>query len=438
MPHRLIFLLVLMVALLGATTKTQAQEILTLEEAVRLALEQNYDIKLVNNDLIIDRNNVNRANAGMLPALNAQLTDNNTLQNSSQTRATGEVTERKNARGSNLNYGVSLSWTIFDGFRMFARYDQLKELQKLGEAELQQTILTRVGDVVSTYYELVNQQNQLQAYDSAVAISRLRLQTAQNRFTIGKAARLEVLNAQVDLSTDTTNLLQQQVLYRNTEIRLNELLARDVNLVFRVPEELNIDDKLTLPQLTALAAQQNPVLRAALINKRIAELELKQVKANRLPAITLNSGYNFNRSEAALGFATLNTGRGLNYGVAASVNVFNGFLQRRNEQNATTLIDNAQLQYERTNLNLNAQLATAYQSYLTSLTLVTLEENNQKIAKQNLNITLDKYRLGSIAPVEFRDAQLNFVNARVRFNNAQYVAKLAEISLKEIAGALNL
>lgn len=438
MLHRLIFLLVSVIALFGATTKTRAQEILTLEEAVRLALEQNYDIKLVNNDLIIDRNNVNRANAGMLPALNAQLINNNTLQNSSQTRATGEVTERKNARGSTLNYGVGLSWTIFDGFRMFARYDQLKELQKLGEAELQQTILTRVGDVVSTYYELVNQQNQLRAYDSAVAISRLRLQTAQNRFTIGKAARLEVLNAQVDLSTDTTNLLQQQVLYRNTEIRLNELLARDVNLVFRVPEALVIDDKLTLPQLTALAARQNPALRAALINKRVAELDLKQVKANRLPAITLNSGYNFNRSEAALGFATLNVGRGFNYGVAASVNVFNGFLQRRNEQNAATLIDNAQLQYERTNLTLNAQLATAYQSYLTSLTLVTLEERNQKIAKQNLEITLEKYRLGSIAPVEFRDAQLNFVNARVRFNNAQYVAKLAEISLKEIAGALNL
>jgi outer membrane protein TolC len=170
----------------------------------------------------------------------------------------------------------------------------------------------------------------------------------------------------------------------------------------------------------------------------VAELELKQVKANRYPTINLNTGYNFNRSESALGFATLNTGRGLSYGVSASVNIFNGFLQRRTEQNASTLIENAQLQYEQTNLNIKSQLATAYQTYLTSLTLVTLEENNQKIAKQNLDITLDKYRLGSISPVEFRDAQLNYLNARVRFNNAQYLAKVAEISLKEIAGALNL
>jgi outer membrane protein TolC len=437
MQHKFIFLFSLFLSVLSIDN-SQAQEILTLEDAVKIALEKNYDIKLVANDLKIDQNNVNRANAGMLPSLDATLTNNNTLQNSSQTRSTGEVTERKNARGSNLNYGAGLSWTIFDGFRMFARYDQLKEFQKLGEAELQQTILARVGDVVSTYYEIVNQQNQLRAFDSAIVISRLRVQTAQNRFIIGKAARLEVLNAQVDLNTDTTNLVRQQELYRNTQIRLNELMARDVNIVFKVPNELFIDNKLTLDQLNTLAMQQNPTLKAALINRRVAELELKQVKANRYPTINLNTGYNFNRSESALGFATLNTGRGLSYGVSASLNIFNGFLQRRTEQNASTLIENAQLQYEQTNLNIKSQLATAYQTYLTSLTLVTLEENNQKIAKQNLDITLDKYRLGSISPVEFRDAQLNYLNARVRFNNAQYLAKVAEISLKEIAGALNL
>ncbi len=433
-----VFVFLVTLLLFFYTLPGKAQEILTLEDAVRIALEKNYNIKLVANDLVIDKNNVNRANAGMLPVLGANLTNNNTLQNSSQTRSTGEVTERKNARGSNLNYGTSLSWTIFDGFNMFARYEQLKELQKLGDAELKQTILTTVGDVISTYFELVNQQQQLRAYDSAIIISRLRVQTAQNRFTIGKAARLEVLNARVDFNTDTTNFVQQQALYRNTQIRLNELLSRDVNLVFSVPNELFIDNKLTLASLSELATRQNPALKVALVNKRIAELDLKQVKANRYPTINLNTGYNFSRSEAALGFATLNTGRGLNYGVSASVNLFNGFLQRRNEQNAETLIQNAQLQYDRADLNIKSQLATAFQTYQTSLTLVALEENNQKIAKQNLSITLDKYRLGSIAPVEFRDAQLNYLNARVRFNNAQYVAKLAEISLKEIAGDLNL
>src|SRR5688572_14883631 len=189
-----------LVILLISGTTSHAQELLTLEDAVKIALERNYDIKLVSNDLRIDKNNVTWGNAGFLPRLDATLSTNNTLQNSTQTLSNGTTQERNGARNSNRVYGVGLNWTIFDGFGMFARYDQLEEFQKLGEKELQQTVLTRVSDVMNTYYDLVNQQQQLMAYDTAVRISAQRVELAQNRFTIGKASRLEVLNAQVDFN----------------------------------------------------------------------------------------------------------------------------------------------------------------------------------------------------------------------------------------------
>jgi outer membrane protein len=438
MKRRVAFLILTVWAVSLNPIHTAAQEVLSLEEAIKIGLEKNYSIKLVSNNLEIDRNNINLANAGMIPAVTGNLTNNNAIQNSSQTRATGEVTERKGARNSNLGYGVGLNWTIFDGFGMFARYEQLKELSKLGEANLQIQVISTVADITNVYYNLVQQQYQLKAFRSAIDISRYRVTTAQSRFQIGKAARLEVLNALVDLNTDTTNLLRQQELYRNTQINLNEILAREVSTVFKVVDTITIDRTLTLAQLSGLAQDQNPSLRAALVSRRIAELDLKQVRANRFPAIDVNTGYNFSRSESALGFATLNTGRGFNYGLSASVNIFNGFLQRRREQNAGTLINNAQIDFERVNHSVKAQLAAAYQTYQTNLSLVGLEENNQKIAKQNLDITLDKFRLGSITQIEVREAQLNYINAQVRFSNAQYQAKLAEIALKEITGSINL
>ncbi|WP_181305866.1 TolC family protein [Rufibacter sp. XAAS-G3-1] len=429
--------LFLLTLFLGAS-EAKAQEILTLEDAVRIALERNYDIKLSANDARIAENNVSRGNAGMLPNVSGTLTNNNTLQNSSQTRSDGQVNEVSWGQGSSLNYGVGLNWTVFNGFAMFARYEQLQELEKLGEANLKLTILTRVGDVTSTFYELVQQQHQLKAYDTAISLSRLRVTTAQNRFEIGRAARLEVLNAQVDYNTDTTNFLRQQELYRNTQIRMNELLVRDVNIQFRVPDAITIDDQLTLEGLSSQAAQLNPSLKAAVLNRRIAELDAKQVRANRYPVVGVNTGYNFNRNRSALGFSTLSTGNGLTYGVSASLPIFTGFNQRRLEQNANILINSAQLQLEQVNQNINAQLASAYQTYLTNLSLVRLEENNQRIARQNLDITMDKYRLGSITTVEVRDAQLNYVNATVRYSNALYLAKIGEVALKEIAGTLTL
>lgn len=431
--------LVLMVfsAIIFGKNDVNAQETLTLQDAIKITLENNYNIKLIKNELEIRDNNATLANAGMLPMAGASLTNNNTILNTQQTLQNGTEQSRNGAKNSNLQYGVFLNWTVFDGFGMFARYDQLKELEKYGEVNLQLTILSRVADVVNVYYELVQQQQQLQAYDTAVAVSRFRRRIAQSRFEIGKAARLEVLNAQVDFNTDTTNLLRQQALYYNTQTQLNELMGRDVNIRFRVSDDVKIDENLALDALLAQANKQNPALQLAQINRRIAELDLKQTKAGRYPTVTLNSGYNFTDNRSALGFATHSTGRGPYYGVTASINLFNGLQQWRNEENASILINNAQIQYEQQKLTINSQLSAAYQTYQTNLALVELEEANQKIAFQNLDITLEKFRLGSIAPVELRDAQLNYIDATVRFSNAKYQAKLAEVQLKEIAGNMN-
>lgn len=283
--------------LAGFFTSAQAQEILTVDEAVQIALKNNYDIKIASNDSEVSKTNKSIANAGMLPKIDATLTQSNTIQNTKQTQATGEVRELENAKNNSLVYGVNLGWTVFDGFRMFARYDQLKSLEKQGEVQLKMTVLTKVSDVMTTYYDLVQQQQLVQALDTTIVISKQRLKTAENRFTIGKASKLEVLNAQVDLNTDLSNLLKQKEIFETTKIRLNELLARDVATDFKVVETVAVDDTLKLVDLNALVEKQNPQLQLALINKTVTELELKQVRANRYPTVKLNTGYNFNRSD---------------------------------------------------------------------------------------------------------------------------------------------
>lgn len=415
-----------------------AQELLTVEDAVKTALKNNYDIRIASNELKIDQQNVSLANAGILPSVNGVLTENSSILDTKQTQQDGSIRELDGAKNMNLSYGVALNWTIFDGFRMFARYDQLKELEKLGDAELKLSIFTKVSDVIETYYDIVQQKQQLQALDTAIVISNLRVTTATNRYQIGKAAKLEVLNAQVDINTDTTNLLRQKELLANAKILLNELLARDVNTPFDVVMEVTIDESLLLPELIDLAEKQNPQLQAQIINKRVTELQLKQVKSTRLPIVSISSGYNFTRSESSLGFARQSNGQGLTYGVNASIPIFNGGLQNRNERIAKIQVENSKLLVEQQTQLLRSQLSSAYQTYLTNLQLSKLEAKNEEIARENLDITLAKYRIGTIAPLEFREAQLNYVNAKVRNSNAQYEAKVSEISLKELAGNLPL
>lgn len=414
-----------------------SQEVLTLEEAVKIALENNYEIKIAKNNLKIDETNNNLANAGMLPSVNANLINNNSLLNTSQTQSDGSLRTLDNAKNFSINYGVSLDWTVFDGLKMFARKDQLNTIELQGKAELQASILTKISNVYTTYYDLVQQQQNMASIDSAIVISNQRVTTAQNRFTIGKASKLEVLNAKVDLNSDISLLLNQKETYKNTKTKLNELLVRPIETEFKVVEEIYYDENLNYDELKTKALNQNPQLQAQILSKKITDLNLKIVKSNRYPIVRLSSGYNFNRSEASLGFITQSSAQGFVYGLNATLPIFNGFLQNKNEKVAKYEIENASFLLEQQKLNLESQLTSLYASYQTNKELVKMEEENVAIAKQNLDITMSKYKIGTITTIEFRTAQQNFIEASLRYSNAQYLTKLSEINLKELSGTLN-
>ncbi|TKB99626.1 TolC family protein [Pedobacter cryotolerans] len=426
------------IALWLSNTTVFAQEVLTLQEAITIALKNNYDIKLINNEANIAKNNVNLGNAGILPIVAGTFNTGGSRQNTVQTQSTGIQRIVDGARSTNMGYGVGLDWTIFDGFSMFANYDRLKALEEQGKIVAKSQILTTITDVVSAYFNVAKQQQLVTASDSAINVSTYRLRIADNKLQIGRGSKLDVLAAKVDYNTDTSTYLQQKNLLSNYQVTLNQLLARNPLTQFVVPNDMSIDENLEYTDMATKTEMLNPELQSAVISKKIAELNLKVVKGNRYPLVMVNSGYDFNRNANPTGFSIRSRSNGFTYGLTASIPIFNGFLQRQNERNAKIAVNSSELTIERTRQEIIAQLTTAYQTYSTFLGLVKLEKGNVDIADENLDITLEKYRLGSIAPLELREAQRNALNAQSRYLEIQYQAKLAEISLKELSGTLNI
>lgn len=436
MNIRLYIYPILLLWLLGHST-VFAQQKLNLQEAIAIALQNNYDIKLIRNEAEIAKNNNNIGNAGILPIATATFNTGGSRQNTIQTQASGTERRINGARNSNMGYGVGLDWTVFDGFTMFANYERLKALEKQSEKTVTLQILTTITDVLAAYYNVSKQQQLVIAADSTIDISALRLKIADNKLKIGRGSKLDVLAAQVDYNADTSNYLQQKNLLNNYQVTLNQLLARDVNIKFTVDDNFDIESNLNYTELAAQLEQLNPELQSAILNKKIAELALKQVQGGRYPQISINSGYDFNKSESPTGFNTQFRARGFSYGLTASFNIFNGFLQRQNERNAKVGINSASVQLDKTKQTLSAQLTSAYQDYTTFIELAKLEQRNINIANQNLDITLEKYRLGNITPLELREAQKNAIDANTRYLEIKYQAKLSEIYLKQISGTLN-
>lgn len=416
----------------------QDAPLLTLKDAVEIALKNNYNIKLSQNNSTIASNNVTLGNAGILPVVTGDFNDNNSRQTTKQTRNDGTVNNIRNAKNSNNNYGVNLNWTIFDGFAMFANYDQLKQVDKLGVLQLQDTVQRTVASVIDTYYNLISQNEQIKALKGAIDISRTQLRIANDKFAVGRASRLEVLNAQVNLNTDTGNLVIQYQQLRTTKIQLNQLLIRDLQTDFSVADTIVVDEKLALADVLNNAQLQNPAILSAQINQRLAEINLKQVRATRYPQVGITSGYTFTNSKTPAGFTLSQNVHGFNYGLTASINIFNGFNQNRREKNAKIQIDNASINAKQTKLNIESQINSLFVAYLSGLDLVKLEEANVNLNKKNLDITLDKYKLGNITPLEVREAQRNYLDAQSKFFAAQYQSKQAEIMLKQITNSINI
>jgi len=415
-----------------------AQEKLSLQEAISIALQHNYDIKISKNQIDIAKNNANIGNAGMLPSITGNYTNGGSIQNTRQSPVTGPDRVITGAKSTNNSYGAELNWTIFDGFRMFANYDRLKELQKQGELNSRLTILTTVADVIAAYYDIVRQQQLVKAADSAMDVSVLRTNIAKTKLQLGRGSKLDVLTAQVDYNTDTSNYLQTKNALQIAKVRLNQLMVRDLGTTFSVADSIDVDKGILFSKMAEMAEKQNPDVQNAFINQRIASLNLKSIRGARYPAVSLNSGYSRANSTSPTGFNQKFAANGFTYGVTASINLFNGFLQRQQERNAKIEIDNSILNLNKTRLDVNAQLLAAYENYSTYLDLIRLEQRNVDIAKQNLDITLAKYRLGSIAPLELREAQRNAIDAQNRFIEMQYQAKIAENTLKTISGSVDL
>ena len=416
---------------------------LTLAQAIQLGLENNFNIRLARTDERIAENNVTRGNAGQLPTVNGNLTrtfnSNNVRQESS---ARPEPSVASNAQSNLLNANVAAMWTVFDGFGMFIAYDRLRALNQSQQQLTRATLEETVANITDAYYAVVREAGKIKSIEVALKIGQARLDLTQARVEVGVSAKVEVLTARVDYNADQSALIQQQEALNTAKITLNALLGRSPRLNFSPADSIVVARDLDQAAVTQGIQQNNPRLQLAKTNTNVATYDRRLVRASRFPQVDLTSGYGLNRNVNGAAFfgsqLVTNTGRtyGLNYGLVASVPIFDGFNRHRLEQNARIGEEQSQLQLGQTQLQIDADGEQAYARYQNRLQLLDLEEANILLARQNVAIALERYRLGLLVPLALREAQRTQLDAEVRLLDIRFQAKQAETVLRRLSGGL--
>ncbi|WP_160328119.1 TolC family protein [Solirubrum puertoriconensis] len=416
---------------------------LSLQEAIRIGLENNYGIRIAQRDEQIARNNVTRGNAGQLPIVNGNFTRNYTINNVRQEASNRpEPSVAQGARSNQLNGNVALTWTVFDGLGMFIAYDRLRTLEAQQQQFTRATVEQTIADITDAYFAVVRESGKIRAFEEALKIGQARIDLTQAQVNVGVAAKVELLTAQVDFNADRSALIQQQELLATAKVNLNNLLSRTPATDFSPADSIVVTNSLAREAVLQGIQQRNSQLQQARLGVDIANFDRRLIAATRWPQVNLTSGYGLNRNVNGAAFfggnLITNTGRtqGFNYGVVATVPIFDGFNRRRLEQNARIAIEQSQLRLDQTQLNVNSAAEQAYLQYQNRLQLLQLEEDNIRLARQNVAIALERYRLGLLAPLALREAQRNQLNAEARLLDARFNAKQAETVLRQLSGEL--
>ncbi len=428
--------ILILALVLSGLNVVEAQDTLAPSEAIQIGLENHFDIRLVRLDAQIAENNLSLGNAGFLPRIDLNAGQNFSVTDSKQEFLSGTVNDRKGARSSALNAGAQLNWTLFDGLQMFIGYDRLQEMQQKSELQLLLTVEYAVQQILGQYYQLVNLKQQLRVLDKTIRLDQERLQLAENMLAIGSGSRLDLLQAQVDLNADSAALLGLLDRQQQTKALLNQLLARDARTLFEVADTFNLRHDLVFDQLAASMMERNTSLGLAQNDERQSLLLLREIRGRQLPSLGFTMGYNFLNQQSESGFISSNRSSGMTYGLQANMSLFDGFNTQREKRNANILIQSSRIRTESLISELNNELTRHFDSHNSKMRLLSMERQNLMAASENLNIASERYRIGDLSGIEFREAQKNYMVAEGRLLQTILETKLVELQLLQLAGML--
>ena len=434
MKKTFVIILVFMISAFNSS----AQDDLSISLAIKETLEKNLDIKISENYEEIAKNNSSILNNNYLPNIQFGSEINTNIQSIEIETPNGISGTLDNTQTDNASAVISLNYNLIDASGRKLNFEKSKELYNKSKLEAKEIIENTILQLSIVFFEVGRLTEEEKILKGALEISKERYQKKLLEYEYGQTNNLEVLNAEVDVNTDSINLL-----------RLSNKLdsaKRDLNLIMNVDidNNINIETKisfLNLDQLSALFSNEIINNTKYLIAEKdivISNLDKKAVKFSYLPTLGLSGSYGWNESINDNPYAFYN--KSISDGFSAGINIrwdlFRGGKKIIANKNASISQENYLLQKEKTILELKKELMNAYQTHLNNLFILDAQKQNLKTNKNNFERNLERYNVGQVSSIEFRRAQMNLLNAELSKNSAKFQAKISEAYFLKISGEI--
>jgi len=428
---------------LGTIGSAQAQDStatpLSLEQCIRLALQNNYTI---HNSLYMKKSSdydVLKSYKGILPSINitagqgkvengpSEYLSNEPVDIDNEGNVIYKQRTRKLPRTtrSSSSAGLSISQTLFDGGIWWNQIRKSKADNKASAYQYESDRNSIILQVQQAYFDLIKQIKLLQVYELAVQRSKAQLDRAQSMYNLGATARIDVFRAKVNLGNDRINYLNQKNIVSEARKKLNLLLGRDPLTPIAVKSEVNINRNLPeLNEIIQTAMQHQPLLKKNLMDLQARSLTVRMAKGLNFPRVSLYLNYNRFHENAIKVYSDYDQNYQLSYGLNVSFNLFNGFSDYADIQKAEIGRKMAMEAVENYKRTLKSEIHKTYMNYKSTLEMIKINKENLEAAKEELRLAEERYQIGAGTALDVRDSQVNLTRAEETLVSIEYQAQL--------------
>ena len=414
------------------------QEKLRISDAVKLTLENNLDIKIIDNQNKIFKNNASLLNSGYLPKLTSSAGINKSEQNIEIETPNNLSGKLDNMKSENSFSSISLEYVLFDNSGRKFNYKKSKELYNKSELEVKEVIENTVLQLYTVFYEVCRLIEEKEIIRSSLEISKSRLERKKTKFEFGQSTKLELLNAEVDVNTDSIRFLNSIKNLSNAKRDLNLVMNVDLNSNYDLDNDVLYNSEENILSFYNDAFENNTKLKIYAKTVDISNFELKSIRSTYLPTLGLIGSYDWNESSNNNPYAFFNKNiyDGVSGGINLSWDIFNSGKRITANKNAKVRLENSKIEKEKAYLIFQKELNNSYETYRNNLFILNVQEQSLSTSNNNFLRNLEKYDIGLVSSIEFRNAQINLLNAKLSRNTARYDAKLSELYFLKISGVI--
>ena len=415
---------------------SNAQDTLSYEKCVKIALESNYGILIARSNQAIASNNATAGNVDLLPKLAVNGGVKGSFNHVKQQFVSQEENTINGAINSSQNASVDLSYNIYEGNTRVNSLKSLRIQSHLSELDTKNKIEETMVLIGQKYFEVLGIQANVRLTEDVLEVSQKRFVRVDYKYQYGDALKIDVLNAEVNLNSDSVSYLVVNRNLKQSKKDLMVLMGQNPSSNFQVGSSVEFISDLELEDLKNDLIINNTMLLLNDDKISQAQYDLSIAKGRRMPVLSTGLSYGLQSSQSESGIVSSNSLRGLSAGVNLTFNLFDGDKKNIKIQNSTIELDISEKRKQENEIRLTRDLENAWSDYKYQINVLRLQERNITTNKLNFERSEEMYNFGQLTSIQFREAQVNYLTARFDYIMSTATAKIEEIRLLRLSGRL--